>query len=775
MTARNRRTGAALALTSVAAVGLAALGPGLPGEEGELAAYSATVPTTPAPSPVVTAREADTATASATASATGTGTGTGTATGSAPNATPTDAPVGDAGDAGEPAPVDVSHLPPPPVAASGTQAASASERRSRTEAGRIIQVRARDIRLLSNGRLLFEAPRAAGPVSLSRLVRYLGSPRWMARSGDVTTVKAAIYLSPGTHLTIGPTDAKTVRMEQTPSGFGGSIYGSGATLTVTGVDVTSWDPATGKPAAPNPRRPFISFNRDSTLRFTDATFTALGRPGSGQTGVALYDGREFVTVRTTFTGGVIGMASVRTDATRLDRVTARGNSGTGVLVRGRLAARSITTTSNAGPGMQVEASPRTDIWSVKAERNSGPGLAVRGSNVVELDALRANGNGGGLEVTRSSRVRVTDTVTTGNAGSGVDIAGANTVAVESLRSVQDGSGVAVRNGGSSVSVAQAAVYSPSEVGLRLGAKATSAKDLTVTGAPTGIVLDDGGSGASVETARVEGARAGLRVMAGNTGATVSGVDITPLADTPAGAARADTGADIGGHGTSLTDVNVDHATTGYVVRGGADDITLSGVSATDTETGVRVQEGVDGIVLRDVTVTGATSGLDSAASAIVVQSSRFTDVTTGAKFSGAATLTGVDVDAAECGIRSVGGTPQISGGTIRAVRHSCGDADLGDARQLPPESPRGLGLFAGAMVALAVAYESVRALRERRRRNGADNGKNSDKGDGKSDGKNDKASAAGASAKNGDSVSASERAERVETAESDASRSEVRA
>ncbi|MDO5697886.1 MAG: right-handed parallel beta-helix repeat-containing protein [Dermatophilus congolensis] len=701
MTPRARRTGTALALSSVAAVGLATLGPSLPGDEGEIAAHSAVGTLTASPSAGQTASAATDPGATADTTATPTSSVTTSAEATAESG---------------PAPVDVSHLPPPPVAAENAQAANSAERRSRTDVGRVIQVRANDVRLLSNGRLLFEAPRSAGPLSLSRLAGFLSSPRWLERSGDTTTIKAAIYLSPGTHLTIGPSDAKTVRMQQTTSGYGGSIYGSGATLTVTGVNVTSWDPATGAPAEPGARRPFIAFNRGSALRFTDATFTALGRTGSGQTGVALYDGRELVALRTTFADNVIGLASVRTGTTRLDRVTARGNAGTGVLVRGRLSARSVTTQSNAGPGLQVEASPSTDIWSVKAERNSGPGVAVRGSNTVKIDAVRANGNGAGLEVARSSRVTVTDTVTTGNAGAGVDLANANTVSVDTTTSVQDGTGLSLRDGGSWGTLTGLTVHSATDTGLRLGGRGSKAEGIDIVDSSSGIVLDTGGAGTTLADARIEGSRIGLRVMAGNRDASITGVEIGPLADAPQGTAPADVGVDLGGHGTTLTGVNVSEALTGYVVRGGADGIALTRATATGIDTGVRVQEGVDGIVLRDITTTGGTTGLDSASSGLVVESSRFTDSVTGAKFTGAATLTSVDVDASECGIRSVGGEPQINGGSVRAPRASCGEADLGDAQVLPPSDPRGLGLFAGAMVSLAIVYESVRAVRERRRR-----------------------------------------------------------
>lgn len=718
------------ALASVATVGLAALSTGIPAADAgaappstmpnaaSVAAVAAAAPgATPAPSPTPTPT-LETPSPAATTS---------------PSADPS--PAEDA-----PAPVDVSHLPPPPAAAQQPDAATAA--RSRATVGRVIQVRAGDIRLLSNGRVLHEGPRPAGAISLTQLAGYLGSPRWLELSGGQATIKAAIYLSPGTHLTITGADAKSVRLQQTPSGYGGSIYGSGSSLTVTGVTVTGWDPVTGKPAAPSEKRPFISFNRGSTLRLQDSTFTALGRAGSGQTGVSLHDGAEFSALRVTFEANIAGMTSVRTGQTRLDRVTARSNAGTGVVVRGgRVDARSITATSNAGPGFQVEASPSTDIWSVRSERNTGPGLSLRDSNSVALDAVRANGNGSGMEVVRSSRVEVTDTVTTGNAGWGIDVAGSNTISLNDTSSVQDRSGLTVRGRGSATTVADAEVHSSSDVGIRLGAKRTQADDLRVAGTPTGVVLDATGVDVSAKNTQVSGARTGLRVMPGSTGASVSGAVIGPIgtgedvwatwdasgsadagnaanagnAENTAEGARADIGADVAGQGTSLTDIEVDQAATGVVVRAGADAVDLTRITTTGTDTGIRVQEGVDGISLNDVTVTGGTVGLDSASSGLVVDGARFTQVNTGAKLAGSAALTGVNVDASECGVRSIGGSTRISGGSIRAERASCGDADLGDAQVLPPTDPRGLGLFAGGMVTLAVVYESVRALRERRR------------------------------------------------------------
>ncbi len=718
MSRRTRRAGAAFALTS-AAVGLATLGTGLPDE-----------PETGAP---LAAPEAVPAISVPTAAP-------------APVRTPVPTPGPAEGATGEP-PLEVvptpqaagvGHLPPPPdpavdpADANSTAPDAAVAAGSRVSRGRVIQIREHDIRLLSNGRLLHEGARPRGPLTLSQLHDYLRSPRWMELADGQARIKAALYLSPGTHLIITADDARTVRLMQTRNGHGGNILGSGATLTVRGAELTGWDPATDAPAPLGPTRPYISLNRGSSLRLTDASFASLGRTGSGRTGVSLHDGREFTALRTTFTDSVIGMTSVRTGQTRLDRVTARSNAGPGVVVRGgELAARSITTSSNAGPGLHVEDVTDSEISSVTTERNSGAGLLVRGTRLVRIDSVRANGNTTGLQLSRSERATITHTTTSGNTGAGLDVLASTNTTVDDTLSVHDRSGLAVRGGevaGSEVALHRARVYSAADIGVRIGSTATRAAHLLVTGSPAGIVIGNDAVGATLTDSRVEGAATGLRVMTGSRNTEVSTLAITPpargdlgdtladpLADPLAGdPPRADVGADLNGRHTALADVRVSHAETGFVVRAGSDDITLTRAIATETDTGIRVQQGVQGVALRDVTVTDATHGLDAASPGLVVDGGRFTSLHTGMKLAGAATLTDVHVEASDCGIRSVTGGQHITAGSVRARKPSCGDADLGTAQILPPTAPRGLGVFAGAMVTLAIAYESVRALRERR-------------------------------------------------------------
>lgn len=599
-------------------------------------------------------------------------------------------------------------------------------------AGRVIQLRPTDVRLLVDGRLVGQRFRRPGRVSLTELARLAGRPEWLSTNRRVALLRAAIYQAPGTALTITAADARTLRLQQDATGYGGIIEGTGAGLTVDGVTVVGWDGARGRPAAANRLRPYLEYHRGSQLGLRNATFAHLGRPVALQEGVSLYDGAAVFAAGTSFANSRTGLLAVRTAKVRLDRVSALANATNGITVRSCPAPllRRVSAIGNRSGGVVVDGSVGPVLASVRAVRNAGAGVSVRNAQRIAASGIVATENGSdglhlrsvsgglvsnavttrnrraGVELLSSDRLRVRQIRSTANQGAGVDVTGSTSLRLEGLTSTSDVAGLLVRAGSADV-VADGVSVDRALTGLALGGPRIHAADVTVDRATTALLLARDGVAQQVDQLRVRRSGLGVQVAAGNRDAVLRRVDIQEPARV---------GIDLQGTKTRLDQATVQGGQTAVLVRGNATGVALDGVTARSVRTGVTIQSLVSDVSVAALRVEHADLGLESGAARTRVRGAAMTDVATGVKVRGDAFLEALDVEARDCAVRAVDTTPQLHGGAIRALRAVCGSADMDDTRVLAPRTPNGYGLFAGAMVVLAVAYELLRRGRERPRR-----------------------------------------------------------
>lgn len=437
-----------------------------------------------------------------------------------------------------------------------------------------------------------------------------------------------------------------------------------------------------------------------------------------------------------------GLALDRVTHTAAAKITARTNESVGVAVRQarNVSVRDSSVSDNgrdAGPagqggptaspssagspgsaGSAASAAPAqsaTAPSTAPSTAHATPSATASASGAAPATASAPPGDDqmgaapvGGVRIAESSTVLVRDTTTEKNHGNGLDIDSSSGVRATAVTSTGDTSGVRVRGASVGAQLDDVTVAGATALGIGVAGDGSRLTRATVNDSPVGVEFSDRGAAARARGLQITGSDIGIKVSALNTGLQLAGATVT-------GSTTA--ALDVQGRDVAISGLDATGGVDGVLVRGAAAGVSILDSHVREVDTGVRAQSDVQDLQVRGLYVQDAHWGVDSGAARTSVHASVLGAVDGGVTVRNQATIAGVDISASECGVKTVSGTPDIEAGTIRAPRATCGEAvTLASTQVLPPEGPRNLGIFAGAMVLLGLGFEGTRRLREGRRR-----------------------------------------------------------
>lgn len=553
-------------------------------------------------------------------------------------------------------------------------------------------------------------------------------------------------------------------------------YHQGSTVRLTGVQVTNLGrDVSGVPGVSvvdgrllQATRTMIRDSRTgiASVRTANTSLTRVVARGNTGNGLVVREGGAASLINVTAQENTAnGVLVDRTPDARLDTVRAVGNHADGVLVRASTKAnvRAVTAEGNLGAGLALDRVTHTAAAKITASTNESVGVAVRQARNVSVRDSSVSDNGrdagsagqggptaspssaasadpsasaqsasapatapsaaasappgddqmgaapvGGVRIAGSSTVLVRDTTTEKNHGNGLDIDSSSGVRATSVTSTGDTSGVRVRGASVGAQLDDVTVAGATALGIGVAGDGSRLTRATVNDSPVGVEFSDRGAAARAQGLQITGSDIGIKVSALNTGLQLAGATVT-------GSTTA--AMDVQGRDVAISGLDATGGVDGVLVRGAAAGVSILDSHVREVDTGVRAQSDVQDLQVRGLYVQDAQWGVDSGAARTSVQASVLDAVDGGVTVRNQATVAGVDISASECGVKTVNGTPDIEAGTIRAPRATCGEAvTLASTQVLPPEGPRNLGIFAGAMVLLGLGFEGTRRLREGRRR-----------------------------------------------------------
>lgn len=553
-------------------------------------------------------------------------------------------------------------------------------------------------------------------------------------------------------------------------------YHQGSTVRLTGVQVTNLGrDVSGVPGVSvvdgrllQATRTMIRDSRTgiASVRTANTSLTRVVARGNTGNGLVVREGGAASLINVTAQENTAnGVLVDRTPDARLDTVRAVGNHADGVLVRASTKAnvRAVTAEGNLGAGLALDRVTHTAAAKITARTNESVGVAVRQARNVSVRDSSVSDNGrdagsegqggstaspssaasadpsasaqsasapatapsaaasaspgddqmgaapvGGVRIAGSSTVLVRDTTTEKNHGNGLDIDSSSGVRATAVTSTGDTSGVRVRGASVGAQLDDVTVAGATALGIGVAGDGSRLTRATVNDSPVGVEFSDRGAAARAQGLQITGSDIGIKVSALNTGLQLAGATVT-------GSTTA--AMDVQGRDVAISGLDATGGVDGVLVRGAAAGVSILDSHVREVDTGVRAQSDVQDLQVRGLYVQDAQWGVDSGAARTSVQASVLDAVDGGVTVRNQATVAGVDISASECGVKTVNGTPDIEAGTIRAPRATCGEAvTLASTQVLPPEGPRNLGIFAGAMVLLGLGFEGTRRLREGRRR-----------------------------------------------------------
>jgi hypothetical protein len=551
------------------------------------------------------------------------------------------------------------------LAAAAQTARTAWERRGRP--AKLVIVRARNLDVVTNGELTRRVVRS-GPLTVPSLDRYLPGD-WLTVADGTATLSATLMLSQGVKFDVGGpvTTLRLVGGATAPEAA--SVYTGGGAIDLTGVTVTSLDPASGQPMAPGNGRPFVVVSKAGSLTATDATISDLGtNPDGGENGragVQFNAGSSGALVRTTLLRNSTGLKLSGSQGVRLDGVTIAESAADGLILQGDVG---------------------TALAGVRAERNAGNGVLVTGPSTERpVTGITTAGNGAfGVAMTGQTRQRITGVSTSGDQSGGLRIGRSSDVVVSDYSASDQAIGIFTHVG---------------STGLVL-------ERITVEQGRRGVVFEKSTTNAELRSSTISGARvAGVAI--GGKQIRLTGVTV----------AESKTGVRIerGSHDVTATGLTVSGGEDGVVATPGSEKVLLQDLVAEDVGNdairtfsadariiGGRISGGATGI---DAQAATTISGISILAAAEGIRS-RSTELVR---------AEGVDVATTSLGVNVAAGSPFVLADSrvqaLEAVRGELNQQGLNEV-SLPPLNL--LGAIGVPLIILALVLEQIHAFRQRR-------------------------------------------------------------
>jgi parallel beta-helix repeat protein len=368
--------------------------------------------------------------------------------------------------------------------------------------------------LLQGGRITRAIPfDATKPVTFRQISDAIRNRDWIAEvSAGVFQIHSALIQLEGTSLEIAAPDVKELRLVNRPHAF---LGGRGATATINGVRVTSWDPQRGGPDRdPIDGRPFILYEKGSRLDIIKSEIMFLGSDRSGGAyGTAWRTGGTTGSaIDSTFSNNWIGVYTLEArdivfrgnkfidnDLYGLDphdysyRLTVERNIASGNESHGLIFSRGVVDSvmrdnvvfDNGGNGIVLDlGSDRNIIENNLVENNKKDGIVLIGSG--------------------SSRI-VNNTVRGNRTGIRLNNPGARDVDIENNLVEGNGTGIHIYGGAGDVRLTANEVRSTAGSAV-IAEGATSVSKLEISDARTGI---DTRSAIDLEQVRITGVDIGV--------------------------------------------------------------------------------------------------------------------------------------------------------------------------------------------------------------------------------------------------------------------------
>jgi hypothetical protein len=541
---------------------------------------------------------------------------------------------------------------------------------SRGRPSRMVTVRPTSLDVVVDGRVSSRIAFGGTSVTLAELDRYLPAS-WLTIGDGAATLSATVVLTRGTTFDVAGGDLHTLRLAGgATSADAASIHTGGGVLRLTGVAVTSVEPATGQPMpATAAGRPSIVASSGGRLEGTDLTVSDLGAPpagdDNGRAAVVFNAGSTGFLTRTALQRGSTGLELQRSDGVRLT---------------------DVSVTESGGDGLVLSGDRATALSGIRAERNGDDGVLVTGlSSDRPITGIATAGNGGyGLALKGQAGAHVTAVTTTADEDGGLEVSGSSNLVVT---------------------------------------------DFTATGQRVGVFTHVGSSGITLDRVRTSDGRWGVSMEKSTTGlritdstfagALVAGVSIGGHQTSLDGVQVRDshTGVRIerGAHDARLADLTVAGGRDGVVAKPDTDGIVITGLVADNVESDA-VRTAGPGTRIVGGRITGGATGIDAEAATTIVNTT-ISSAEAGIRSSSPDLVkaTGVVIDTHDIGVNTATGSPfLLADSQVHALESVRGEVDLAGVNDLslPPLSV--ISLIGIPLILLAVVMEEVHTFRQRR-------------------------------------------------------------
>jgi len=564
---------------------------------------------------------------------------------------------------------------PGPLPAQEIDSDSASARRSWEARGRpahMAIVRPDRIDVVTEGRLTRQVWHSRGPVSVPDLERALPED-WVTVTDGTAVLDAAVVLVSDTVLQVDGTDGGVRKLQlvggPTPADAA-SLHTGGGRIELTGVTVTSLDPATGQPVPPTVAgRPVLVASTGGHLDTTDVTISDLGTPArgadDGEAGVEFHAGSSGSVVRTTFLRNTVGLELSRSEGLRLEEVTVR---------------------ESAGDGLVLSGDRGTTMTGIRATANGENGVLVTGdSSPRPISGITTAGNGGyGVAVVDQTGLQISGVVTEADQDGGLRLSQATDVTVTDFTATDQRIGVFTH---------------VSSSGIVLDGVHTS-------GGGHGLVTEKTTTGLEARNSTLAGARVA--------GAELNGGDIT-LRGVQVSDARSGVRIERGAHDVQLTDLVVTGGEDGVVTAPGTSGVVMSGLTIEHVA-GDGVRTFTPNGRITDTHITGGTTGVDASA-ATTITNTEILGAEEGihSRSPEQVYASQLLIDTVELGIEAAPGSPFVLvDSRVHALESIRGEIDQRGVNDLSLPPLNLLGAIGVPLILLAVILEEVHTVRQRR-------------------------------------------------------------